>query len=211
AQGWVATGDAGFFEEATGHLRIIDRAKDVGKMADGRMFAPKYVENKLKFYPNILEAVVFGAGRDFCTAFINIDLNAVGNWAERNNIAYASYQELAGHPQVYETIRAHVAAVNESVAADPMLSGCQISRFLVLHKELDPDDGEMTRTRKVRRNIIAEKYADLIAALYDGRDQVSTRTEVTYEDGRKGEIRATLRIEDVRTLPTQVMHKVAAE
>ncbi|KGJ10858.1 long-chain fatty acid--CoA ligase [Paracoccus versutus] len=211
AEGWVATGDAGFFEEASGHLRIIDRAKDVGRMADGRMFAPKYVENKLKFYPNILEAVVFGAGRDMCTAFINIDLTAVGNWAERNNIAYASYQELAGHPQVYATIKQHVEAVNESVAADPMLSGCQISRFLVLHKELDPDDGEMTRTRKVRRNIIAEKYADLIEALYDGRDTVSTRTEVTYEDGRKGEIRATLKIEDARTFPTQTMQKVAAE
>ncbi|RDD71421.1 long-chain fatty acid--CoA ligase [Paracoccus versutus] len=211
AEGWVATGDAGFFEETSGHLRIIDRAKDVGRMADGRMFAPKYVENKLKFYPNILEAVVFGAGRDMCTAFINIDLTAVGNWAERNNIAYASYQELAGHPQVYATIKQHVEAVNESVAADPMLSGCQISRFLVLHKELDPDDGEMTRTRKVRRNIIAEKYADLIEALYDGRDTVSTRTEVTYEDGRKGEIRATLKIEDARTFPTQTMQKVAAE
>ncbi len=211
AEGWVATGDAGFFEEASGHLRIIDRAKDVGRMADGRMFAPKYVENKLKFYPNILEAVVFGAGRDMCTAFINIDLTAVGNWAERNNIAYASYQELAGHPQVYATIKQHVEAVNESVAADPMLSGCQISRFLVLHKELDPDDGEMTRTRKVRRNIIAEKYADLIEALYNGRDTVSTRTEVTYEDGRKGEIRATLKIEDARTFPTQTMQKVAAE
>ncbi|MDQ7263834.1 AMP-binding protein [Paracoccus sp. PS-1] len=211
AEGWVATGDAGFFEEATGHLRIIDRAKDVGRMADGRMFAPKYVENKLKFYPNILEAVVFGAGRDMCTAFVNIDLTAVGNWAERNNIAYASYQELAGHPQVYATIKEHVEAVNESIAQDPMLSGCQISRFLVLHKELDPDDGEMTRTRKVRRNIIAEKYADLIAALYDGRDTVSTRTEVTYEDGRKGEIRAVLKIEDARTFPTRTMQKVAAE
>ncbi|ABL68165.1 MULTISPECIES: AMP-binding protein [Paracoccus] len=211
AEGWVATGDAGFFEEESGHLRIIDRAKDVGRMADGRMFAPKYVENKLKFYPNILEAVVFGAGRDMCTAFVNIDLTAVGNWAERNNIAYASYQELAGHPQVYATIKEHVEAVNESVAQDPMLSGCQISRFLVLHKELDPDDGEMTRTRKVRRNIIAEKYADLIEALYDGRDTVSTRTEVTYEDGRKGEIRATLKIEDARTFPTRTMQKVAAE
>lgn len=211
AEGWVATGDAGFFEQETGHLRIIDRAKDVGRMADGRMFAPKYVENRLKFYPNILEAVVFGAGRDMCTAFINIDLTAVGNWAERSNIAYASYQELAGHPQVYATIKQHVEAVNESVAADPMLSGCQISRFLVLHKELDPDDGEMTRTRKVRRNIIAEKYADLIEALYDGRDAVSTRTEVTYEDGRKGEIRATLTIQDARTFQSQTMQKVAAE
>lgn len=211
AQGWVATGDAGFFEEATGHLRIIDRAKDVGKMADGRMFAPKYVENKLKFYPNILEAVVFGAGRGFCTAFINIDLNAVGNWAERNNIAYASYQELAGHPQVYETIRQHVEAVNESVARDPMLSGCQIHRFLVLHKELDPDDGEMTRTRKVRRNVIAEKYADLITALYDGSTSVYTETEVTYEDGRKGAIKATLQIADARIFGDAAQQKVAAE
>jgi long-chain acyl-CoA synthetase len=210
-EGWVATGDAGFFEEGSGHLRIIDRAKDVGRMADGRMFAPKYVENKLKFYPNILEAVVFGAGRETCTAFINIDLTAVGNWAERNNIAYASYQELAAHPQVYATIRDHVEQVNRSVSDDPMLSGCQIHRFLVLHKELDPDDGEMTRTRKVRRNIIAEKYADLIAALYDGRATVSTCTEVTYEDGRKGEIRATLRVENACTVPTAEPKRVAAE
>ncbi|MGA0616346.1 AMP-binding protein [Paracoccus sp. KR1-242] len=209
-EGWVATGDAGFFEEGTGHLRIIDRAKDVGRMADGRMFAPKYVENKLKFYPSILEAVVFGAGRDACTAFINIDLAAVGNWAERNNIAYASYQELAGHPQVYAAIREHVEAVNASVAQDPMLSGCQIARFLVLHKELDPDDGEMTRTRKVRRGVISDKYADLIAALYDGSRNVFTETEVTYEDGRKGRIRATLRIEEARTVPP-ALHDVKAK
>lgn len=199
AEGWVATGDAGFFEPDTGHLRIIDRAKDVGKMADGSLFAPKYVENKLKFYPNILEAVVFGNGRDTCTAFINIDLQAVGNWAERNNIAYASYQELAAHPQVYQAIREHVEEVNRSVAQDPMLSGCQIHRFLVLHKELDADDGEMTRTRKVRRPVIAEKFADLIDGLYNGADSVYTETEVTYEDGRKGAIKATVRIEDAPT------------
>ena len=203
AEGWVATGDAGFFEPGTGHLRIIDRAKDVGKMADGNLFAPKYVENKLKFFPNILEAVVFGAGKDRCTAFINIDLNAVGNWAERNNIAYASYQELAGHPQVYATIKSHVEEVNRSVAQDPMLAGCQIHRFLILHKELDADDGEMTRTRKVRRNIIAEKFADLIEALYDGRDSIYTETEVTYEDGRKGKIKATLRLEDAAVVPVK--------
>ncbi len=202
-EGWVATGDAGYFEPETGHLRIIDRAKDVGKMADGRLFAPKYVENKLKFYPSILEAVVFGSGRDRCTAFINIDLTAVGNWAERNNIAYASYQELAGHPRVYEMIRGHVAEVNRSIAADPILAGCQIHRFLILHKELDADDGEMTRTRKVRRNIVADKYADLIAALYDGRDSIYTETEVTYEDGRKGKITATLRIADAEIAPEQ--------
>ena len=201
AEGWVATGDAGFFEEGSGHLRIIDRAKDVGKLADGRLFAPKYVENKLKFYPSILEAVVFGAGRDRCTAFINIDLTAVGNWAERNNIAYASYQELAGHPKVYDMIRGHIDEVNASVARDPMLSGCQIHRFLILHKELDADDGEMTRTRKVRRNIVAEKYADLIDALYDGRNSVYTETEVTYEDGRKGAIKATLTLADATVAP----------
>ncbi|PRY24283.1 long-chain acyl-CoA synthetase [Aliiruegeria haliotis] len=210
AEGWVATGDAGFFEEGTGHLRIIDRAKDVGKMADGHMFAPKYVENKLKFFPDILEAVVFGNGRDYCTAFINIDLTAVGNWAERNNIAYASYQELAGHPQVLETIRSHVEDVNQSVAEDDMLSACQIHRFLVLHKELDADDGEMTRTRKVRRRIIEEKYADLITALYDGSEMVSTETEVTYEDGRKGSISATLKVVDAATVVPR-HHKVAAE
>ncbi len=142
AEGWVATGDAGFIEEGTGHLRIIDRAKDVGKMANGSLFAPKYVENKLKFFPNILEAVVFGNGRDECTAFINIDLTAVGNWAERNNIGYASYQELARHPQVMDTIQSHVEEVNASIAEDEMLSGCQVHRFVVLHKELDADDGE---------------------------------------------------------------------
>lgn len=209
AAGWVATGDAGFFEQATGHLRIIDRAKDVGKMADGRLFAPKYVENKLKFYPNILEAVVFGAGRDRCCAFINIDLTAVGNWAERNNIAYSSYQELAGHPRVYEMIRGHVEEVNRSVAEDPMLAGCQVHRFLILHKELDADDGELTRTRKVRRNIISEKYADLVAALYDGSKTVSTETEVTYEDGRKGHIRATLTLADAAVVPVEARRAAA--
>ena len=208
-EGWVATGDAGFFEEGSGHLRIIDRAKDVGKMADGSLFAPKYVENKLKFYPDILEAVVFGNGRNRCTAFINIDLTAVGNWAERNNIAYASYQELAQHPRVYETIQSHIEEVNKSVAVDPMLSGCQIHRFLILHKELDADDGEMTRTRKVRRKIVEEKFADLITALYDGSDSIYTETEVTYEDGRKGKIKATLEIRDVKTLPAETQ-KVTA-
>ena len=207
AEGWVATGDAGFIEEDTGHLRIIDRAKDVGKMASGALFAPKYVENKLKFFPNILEAVVFGAGREFCTAFINIDLTAVGNWAERNNIAYSSYQELSQHPQVLETIEAHVAEVNQSVAADPMLAGCQVHRFLVLHKELDADDGEMTRTRKVRRRIVEEKFADLIAALYGDVSGIYTETEVTYEDGRKGRITATLAIRDAVVAAA----KVAAE
>ena len=210
AEGWVATGDAGFFEPDTGHLRIIDRAKDVGKLNNGSMVAPKYVENKLKFFPDILEAVVFGHDRDYCTAFINIDLTAVGNWAERNNIAYASYQELAAHPLVYGSIQEHVEDVNRSIADDPRLFDCQISRFLVLHKELDADDGEMTRTRKVRRRIIEEKYAPLLTALYDGSDSVYIETEVTYEDGRKGAIKATLEVRDAAVVaPTA--QKVAAE
>ncbi|WP_246022440.1 AMP-binding protein [Pararhodobacter zhoushanensis] len=211
AEGWVATGDAGFFEEGTGHLRIIDRAKDVGKMADGRLFAPKYVENKLKFFPNILEAVVFGNGRDRCVAFVNIDLAAVGNWAERNNIGYSSYQELAGHPQVLDTIQSHIEEVNASVAQDPMLSGCQIHRFLVLHKELDADDGEMTRTRKVRRAIVADKFADLIDGLYAGADTLSTETAVSYEDGRKGVLKATLSLRDAKVFDTAEAQRMAAE
>lgn len=199
-EGWVATGDAGFIEDGTGHLRIIDRAKDVGKLGSGAMFAPKYVENKLKFYPNILEAVVFGAGRDHCVAFINIDLAAVGNWAERNNIAYSSYQELSQLSKVLDLVEGHVNAVNESVAQDTMLAACQIHRFLILHKELDADDGEMTRSRKVRRAIVGEKFADLIAALYDGSPEIYTETEVTYEDGRKGKIKATLAIRDAKVV-----------
>ncbi|GAA6209177.1 long-chain fatty acid--CoA ligase [Cognatishimia sp. WU-CL00825] len=210
ADGWVATGDAGFIEEKSGHLRIIDRVKDVGKLIDGSMFAPKFVENKMKFFPDVLEVVLFGNGKDRCVAFINIDLTAVGNWAERNNIAYASYQELAGHPKVLDTIQEHVETVNKSVAEDTMLSGCQIHRFLVLHKELDADDGEMTRTRKVRRKIVEEKFSDLVTALYDGSSEIHTTTEVTYEDGRKGSISATLELRDAAVVPVGIQ-KVAAE
>ena len=181
----------------------------MGKTASGALFAPKYVENKLKFFPNILEAVVFGNERAECTAFINIDLTAVGNWAERNNIGYASYQELAQHPEVLATIKAHVEKVNTSIAQDEMLSSCQVYRFVVLHKQLDADDGELTRTQKVRRRIIEEKYADIINALYDGSDEVSTTTEVTYEDGRKGSISATLVMCAAQT--SAVVTKMAAE
>jgi long-chain acyl-CoA synthetase len=195
--GWVATGDAGFIDPSSKHLRIIDRVKDVGKMSDGSFFAPKYVENKLKFFPTILEAVVLGDKRKMCTAFINIDLTAVGNWAERNNIAYSSYQELAANSMVYEMISGYIKEVNLSVSKDDMLCSCQIHRFLVLHKELDADDGEITRTRKVRRGFIEEKYKDLVDALYDGAERVDTRTEVTYEDGRKGHISARLEIRNV--------------
>ena len=161
ADGYVKTGDAGFIDPKTGHLKIIDRAKDVGRLNDGTLFAPKYIENKLKFYPNIREAVVYGDQRDFVCAMLNIDLTAVGNWAERNNIVYGSYQELAGHPQVYDMLAQHVAEVNRSLAEEKAMAGAQIRRFLILHKELDADDGEVTRTQKVRRGFVAERYAPL--------------------------------------------------
>ncbi|WP_436639187.1 AMP-binding protein [Microbaculum sp. FT89] len=198
AEGWVHTGDAGFFD-SEGHLRIIDRAKDVGHLKDGTLFAPKYLENKLKFYPNIKEAVAFGHERDFVTMMLNIDLVAVGNWAERNNVSYASYQELAGLPQVYDMLEAHVVEVNQDLSNEPRMAGSQIHRFLILHKELDADDGELTRTQKVRRGYIAEKYAPLISALYDGSTEQDISTEVTFEDGRKGTIKARVQIRDVQT------------
>ncbi|MCW5694340.1 MAG: AMP-binding protein [Pseudolabrys sp.] len=207
--GYVKTGDAGFFDTKTGQLKIIDRAKDVGKLTDGTLFAPKYIENKLKFFPNIREAVAYGDHRDFVTVMLNIDLTAVGSWAERNNVAYASYQELAGHPQVYDMLEKNVAEVNRSLAADPMMAGAQIKRFLVLHKELDADDGELTRTQKVRRGFVAERYAPLINALYDGSPEADIYTEVTFEDGRKGVISARVRIRDMKVEPVPSVRKVA--
>lgn len=208
--GWVRTGDAGFFN-ADGHLKIIDRAKDVGKLRSGALFAPKYVENTLKFFPDIKEVVTFGDGRDFCAAFINIDLQSVGSWAERNNIAYASYQELAGHPDVYGIVAQHVDAANRKLASEPLMAASQIRRFLVLHKELDADDGELTRTQKVRRSFIAERYGELIEALYDGSTSRRVETEITYEDGRKGRIAATVRIVDAKTYETAEPLREAAE
>ncbi|MDO6461236.1 AMP-binding protein [Granulosicoccaceae sp. 1_MG-2023] len=201
-EGWVATGDAGFFNE-DGHLRIIDRAKDVGKFNNGKLFAPKYIENKLKFFPHIQEAVCFGHERDRCTAFINIDMGAVGVWAEKNNIPYASYQELAAKPEVYQLVRESVATVNRDLAGDPMLSHSQIERFLILHKELDADDGELTRTRKVRRPFIADRYGVLIEALYSDADHCFIETEVSFEDGRKGKISADLKISDAETFSSR--------
>jgi long-chain acyl-CoA synthetase len=202
ADGFVHSGDAGFFDQ-NGHLKIIDRAKDVGKMRGGALFPPKYVENKLKFYPNIKEAVCFGDGRDYVACFVNIDLVAVSNWAERNGVTYGSYQELAGHPRVYEMIERHVDEVNRSLASEPLMGGAQIKRFLILHKELDPDDGELTRTQKVRRGFIAERYAPLIQALYDGSTESDISTEVTFEDGRKGAISARVKIRDMNLYPVE--------
>jgi long-chain acyl-CoA synthetase len=199
--GYVMTGDAGYFDEKTGQLKIIDRAKDVGKLTDGTLFAPKYLENKLKFFPNIREAVAYGDGRDFVAVMINIDLTAVGSWAERNNVVYGSYQELAGHPLVYDMIEKNVAEVNAALAQDKKMTGAQIKRFLVLHKELDADDGELTRTQKVRRGFVAERYAPLIAALYDGSVEADISTEVTFEDGRKGTISARVKIRDMQPVP----------
>ena len=200
ADGYVKTGDAGFFDEKTGHLKIIDRAKDVGKLNDGTLFPPKYIENKLKFFPNIREAVAYGDHRDFVTAMLNIDLTAVGSWAERNNVVYSSYQELAGHPRVYEMLKSHVEDTNRSLALEKMTAGAQIKRFLILHKELDADDGELTRTQKVRRGFIADRYEPLIKALYDGSKEADITTEVTFEDGRKGNISARVKIVDVETV-----------
>lgn len=196
--GWVHTGDAGFFDDR-GHLKIIDRAKDVGRLKTGGMFAPKYVENKLKFFPHIKEAVAFGDGREYCTAMVNIDLEAVGSWAERNNVPYASYQELAARPEVYELVQESVEQVNRDLVLDPELADSQIRRFLILHKELDPDDGELTRTRKVRRRHIAEKYQVLVDALYGDERSCYVETQVTFEDGRTGTICGDLEIRDLAT------------
>ncbi|GIZ51837.1 AMP-dependent synthetase/ligase [Noviherbaspirillum aridicola] len=197
-EGYFHTGDAGMLDEH-GHLKIIDRAADVGRMNTGQMFAPNYIENKLKFFPFIKEAVAFGDRRDMVCAFINIDMDAVGNWAERRGIPYAGYTDLAGKNETYDLIAECVEKVNADLAAEPMMAGTQIHRFLVLHKELDPDDDELTRTRKVRRRFIAEKYKVLIDALYAGRTIQHIETQVKFEDGRQGVVAADLRIVDVKT------------
>ncbi len=200
ADGYFMTGDAGFLDE-DGHLKIIDRAKDVGKLSNGAMFAPNYIENKLKFFQHIKEAVCFGHDRDMVCAFVNIDVGAVGNWAERRGIAYSGYADLAGKPEVLELIRECVEQVNADLVHDSMVADSQIHRFLVLHKELDPDDDELTRTRKVRRNFVAEKYKVLIDALYGGKSNQFIETEVKFEDGRRGKVSADLRIVDAKTFP----------
>jgi long-chain acyl-CoA synthetase len=197
ADGFFHTGDAGIFD-TDGHLKIIDRAKDVGKLANGAMYAPNYIENKLKFFPHIKEAVAFGNGRDMVCAFINIDMGSVGNWAERRGIAYSGYTDLAQKPEVYELIRECVEKVNAELAGEGSLAASQIHRFLILHKELDPDDDELTRTRKVRRGFVAEKYAVLIDALYSKRTVQHIETQVKFEDGRTGAISADLAIRDAK-------------
>ena len=206
--GYFRTGDAGFFD-ADGHLKIIDRAKDVGKLAGGAVYAPNYIENKLKFFQYIKEAVVFGNARDMVCAFINIDLGAVGNWAERRGLAYSGYTDLAAKPEVYELIKTCVEQVNVELAADPMVADSQVHRFLILHKELDPDDDELTRTRKVRRGFVEEKYKVLIDALYAGQASQYIETMVKFEDGRTGKIGADVRISDAKYLPAAPARKAA--
>jgi long-chain acyl-CoA synthetase len=196
AEGYFHTGDAGIFD-AGGHLKIIDRAKDVGKLTTGAMFAPNYIENKLKFFPHIKEAVAFGNQRDMVCAFVNIDMGSVGNWAERRGIPYSGYTDLAAKPEVYQLIKECVEQVNAELAQEESLADSQVQRFLILHKELDPDDDELTRTRKVRRGFVAEKYAVLIEALYSGKPSQYIETQVKFEDGRTGVVKADLRIVDV--------------
>jgi long-chain acyl-CoA synthetase len=198
AEGWFHTGDAGFFDHE-GHVRIIDRVKDVGALADGTLFAPKYLENKLKFFPYVKEAVCFGHQRDRVCAFINIDAEAIGNWAEKRNMPYSGYTDLASRDEVYDLVRGCVEQVNADLAAEPEIANSQIHRFLILHKELDADDGELTRTRKVRRGFIAEKYGELVKALYDGRTSAHVEAQVRYEDGRTGTYSADLKIRDAKT------------
>jgi len=205
--GWVHTGDAGYFD-SDGDLRIIDRSKDVGKLNDEAMFAPNFIENKMKFFPHIREAVTFGHEKDYVAAFINIDIESVGNWAERQNLAYSGYTDLAGQLPVYDLIQDCVEKVNEDLADDENLKSSQIRRFLILHKELDADDGELTRTRKVRRNIIAERYQELIDALYSDKSHCEVEATVTFEDGRTDTIKADLQIRDAKTIDAV---KAAAE
>ena len=208
AEGWFHTGDAGYFDDG-GHLKIIDRARDVGKLSGGTLFAPKYLENKLKFFPYIKEAVAFGHGKPEATAMINIDVDAVGDWAERRGIPYSGYTDLASKPQVVELIGECVGKVNADLAGDPKLCASQIHRFVVLHKELDADDGELTRTRKVRRGFIGEKYATIVDALYSGAERCVVEAQVRFEDGRTGAVRAELRINPARTHAAQPQRQAA--
>jgi long-chain acyl-CoA synthetase len=193
--GWLHTGDAGIIDKDH-HLIIIDRAKDLSKLANGTIFAPQFIENKLKFSPYIKEAVTLGQGKEYVAAMINIDIQSVGNWAERRNVGYTSYTDLSQKAEVYDLISQEVKKVNASLFKEEQLRGAQIKKFLILHKELDPDDAEITRTRKLRRGFIAQKYEEMIDSLYSGKDGVQVETKITYEDGRTANIRALLKIRE---------------
>jgi long-chain acyl-CoA synthetase len=189
--GWLYTGDAGYFDD-DGHLIVIDRAKDVMTLAAGTKFSPQFIENKLKFSPYVKEAVVFGGDWPFVTAMINIDMGNVGKWAEKNQLAYTTYTDLAQKPEVYALVRNHVVSANQDLP-----DAARIRRFLLLHKELDADDAELTRTRKVRRRFVAERYKDIIAALYGESDHLDVETTITYQDGRTAVIKTRLKIEEL--------------
>jgi long-chain acyl-CoA synthetase len=208
AEGFFHTGDAGYLDR-DGHLKIIDRAKDVGRLADGTLFAPKYLENKLKFFPYIKEAVCFGHGRERVCAFINIDMEAIGNWAEKRALSYSGYADLAAQPEVYDLIRSCIERCNRDLSTDATLANSQIHRFLILHKELDADDGELTRTRKVRRRHVAEKYASLVEALYSGKTNCFIETQVRFEDGRTGSVSADLKIAEARVFGSDAARRAA--
>jgi len=198
AEGWFHTGDAGFLDPR-GHLVIIDRAKDVGALADGTAFAPQFIENKLKFSPYIREAVAFGHERPFVAAMIAIDPSTVGNWAERRGLAYTSYMDLSQKAEVCQLVREEIARGNATLP-----EASRIRRFLLLTKDLEADDAEITRTRKVRRRFIAEKYGAVIDAFYSGKDEVELATTITYEDGRQAALQSRVRIEDVEGVPVRV-------
>ena len=198
AEGWFHTGDAGFIDPR-GHLVIIDRAKDVGALADGTPFAPQFIENKLKFSPFIREAVAFGHERPFVAAMVAIDLSTVGNWAERRGLPYTSYTDLSQKAEVRELVAGEIRKCNQTLP-----EATKIRRFLLLTKDLEADDAEMTRTRKVRRRFVAEKYAGVIDAFYDGGNEVELATTITYEDGRQASIQSRARIEDVERVPAHV-------
>jgi long-chain acyl-CoA synthetase len=208
AEGWFHTGDAGYLDP-DGHVKIIDRVKDVGQLADGTLFAPKYLENKLKFFPFVKEAVCFGQGKDRVTAFVNMDMDAVANWAEKRNMPYTGYTDLASREEVLALVRECVEKVNADIAQEPEIANSQIRRFLILHKELDADDGELTRTRKVRRAFIADKYKPLVDALYGGQQSVHIEMQVKYEDGRTGTLAADLGIRDAKTFAPTAARKAA--
>ena len=191
-------------------IRQIQRAGTV--VAEERLDSVTGLHSRASLATRFREVVAFGQGRDYVTAIINIDMTSVGSWAERNNVIYASYQELAAHPDVCKMIERRVDEVNSQLAVEPRMGGAQIRRFLILHKELDADDGELTRTMKVRRALISERYGSLIEALYDGSKDASIAVEVTFEDGRKGRIEGRMRIVDMQPHAVEAeMMKEAAE
>jgi len=190
--GWLHSGDAGYFDE-DGHLIVIDRAKDVMTLHDGTKFSPQFIENKLKFSPHVKEAVVFGGDWPFVSAMINIDFANVGKWAETNQISYTTYTDLAQKPQVYELVRKHIEQANVDLPP-----AARIQRFVLLHKELDADDAELTRTRKVRRKLVAQRYADIISALYSQNNFVDVETVITYQDGRTARLATRLAIQSLQ-------------